>query len=859
MKHTLVHYGIALAILCGLAPPASAGTSPGRGSVLGVSGARIDAVALPEATAVELDGEFSEEAWKATVPIDAFVQREPLEGAAASLRTEVRVLYDKAYLYVAVRAFDPEPDRIVGIKTRRDDESPSDGVAIFIDSYRDRRTAYMFGVNAAGVKKDGYFFNDGNQDNSWDAVWDVEVSRDSEGWNAEFRIPFSQLRFEPGKLDTFGFAVWRDMPRTNEVSTWPLLSKNLPGFVSQFGDLGGLRLTGSAKRLEFLPYTVGQVQTHTTDEGNPFLSSPDPAVALGADIKYAVTPGLTLTSTINPDFGQVEADPAVVNLTAFETLYAERRPFFVEGSGTLKFDLDCNDGNCTGLFYSRRIGRHPQGIPDTPDDGFVSAPLQTTIYGAAKLTGRVGGFSVGAMNAVTGEERAQVALGSSRTVQTAEPLTNYALAQAKREWSNRSSLGFMMTSTNRRLNDDIGFLASRAVTGGVNWDWRVGGSNYAIQGYWVGSTVRGSAEAIDRLQTNAVHRFQRPDAGHLVHDALRTSLNGHAGQVAFGKVGGQTVRFNSTVLYKSPGFDVNDVGYLRRADQIMQSNWIQFRNNTPRGPFRSTSVNFNQWAGWNYAGESLFKGGNINAHAVFTNNWRLSVGFNIEGSGLDDRTTRGGPSFRSKSGKNVWYFLGTDSRKALSGGWSGVYVRDEQGSTVVRYDPEFTWRPTSFLSVSGGVGYEKVNEDTQWVDTVTDTRDRYVFGRMHQQTVSLTARINYTITPTLTVQLYAAPFVSAGAYSDYRELVKPHAASFRDQFTPYAYADNPDFNYKSFRTTNVLRWEFKPGSALYLVWQQGRELSVEQGRFRFGQDFRDIFGLPGSNVFLVKFSYWLNL
>lgn len=838
-----------------------AGRTTGAGRVdTPVDAGRIEAVELESAAAVKLDGEFNEEAWLLAVPISSFLQREPREGTAPTHRTEVRVLYDRTYLYVAVRAFDPEPDKIVGIRTRRDGHSPSDWVAVFIDSYLDRRTAYQFGVNAAGVKRDSYFFNDGNQDDSWDAVWDVAVTKDALGWKAEFRIPFSQLRFEPGKNDTFGFAVWRDVPRINEISTWPVLAKSRSGFVSQFGSLGGLRLSSAAKKLEVVPYTVGQVQTRRVDAGDPFVSSPDPGASLGADLKYAVTPGLTLTATVNPDFGQVEADPAVVNLTAFETFYQERRPFFVEGSGNLRFDLDCNDGSCTGLFYSRRIGRRPRGYPDVPGGGYTAVPMQTTIYGAAKVTGRVGAFSVGALNALTAEESAPVALGTQRWSETVEPLTNYALAQAKREWSNRSSLGFMLTNTTRRLNDQVGFLPSGATTGGAGWDWRMPDARFAITGYWAGSHVRGSAEAIDALQTNSVHNYQRPDADHVDYDPTRTSLSGHAGQVGFQKIGGKRVRFSFNGSYKTPGFDVNDVGYVRRADAIQQSSWVQFRWETPTRAYRTFRLNLNQWAGWNFSGQRRSTGTNVNAHIVLPSNWSAGAGVNVNASGVDDRATRGGPSFQSRTGGNIWHYIATDERKALNGEWMGYYYRARGGSTQYGFDPQVTWRPTSFLSVSGGVNYSKSDDDTQWVENIAEeARTRYVFGRIRQTTLGFTTRVNYTITPNLSVQVYAQPFVSAGTYSAFKELVRPHAATYDEQFASFAYRGNPDFNYKSFRTTNVLRWEYKPGSALYVVWQQGREGVTDRGRFRFNRDFGDVFGLPGSNVFLVKFSYWLNM
>jgi hypothetical protein len=851
---------LALGLLAGAAPVHAGSSDRGGTGGRAAGPPRIEAAEVTGATAIRLDGDFGEAVWTRAVPITAFVQRDPREGAAPSFASEARVAYDASYIYVAVRAFDSEPGRIVGIRTRRDSQSPSDWIRVVIDSYHDRRTAYEFAVNPAGVKQDRYWFADGNNDQSWDAVWDVSVSRDAEGWKAEFRIPFSQLRFETGKRDTFGFGVIREIGRLNETSSWPLIAKSRTGFVSQLGELGGLQLSGGLKRLEVVPYGVAQVTTRPNDAGNPFDNSPDPGGAAGADIKYALTPGLTMTATVNPDFGQVEADPAVVNLTAFETFYPERRPFFVESSGNLRFDLDCNDGACTGLFYSRRIGRQPHGSPDVPSGGFASVPLQTTIIGAAKLTGRAGAFAIGALNAVTAEEQASLSIGSRTAAETVEPLTNYAMMQAKREWGNQSSLGFMVTNTARRITSGVEYLPSSATTGGVNWDWRLKDPRYALTGYWSGSLVQGSADAIDALQQSPVHYYQRPDAGYLERDANATSMGGHAGMLGFQKVGGQKVRFSVVGNYKTPGFDVNDVGYLRRADAVQQSSWVQFRWDTPTKVYRSVRLNLNQWAGWNFGGDTRFTGANVNAHITFPSNWAAGAGFNAEGAGIDDRSTRGGPAFRSKTGANLWYYVESDRRRSINGRWMGFYFRDEAGSTAWRVDPQVDWRPTSFLALSLGLGFEKMDEDTQWVDNlVGSSTTQYVFGRIEQTTVSLPVRVDYTITPTLSVQVYAEPFVSAGAYSGFKELVRPRATPFAYQFDPLAYSGSPDFNYQSFRSTNVLRWEFKPGAAVYVVWQQGREDVSGVGRFRFRQDLGGLFGVPANNVFLVKFSYWLNL
>lgn len=819
----------------------------------------VEAAPVTTATAFRLDGDLNDEVWQRATPASGFRQRDPNENADPAFQTEFRVAYDETAIYVAVEAFDDEPDQIVGLLTRRDISSPSDWLHVYIDSYRDRRTAYEFGVNPVGVKRDTYWYSDGQQDTSWDAVWDVAVATTSRGWRAEFRIPFSQLRFRTDGTGTLGFAVARKIGRLNETSTWPLVARSVTGWVSQFGDLTGVELTRPPKRLELVPYTVGQVRTHPDGSDNPLVSSPDPGATLGLDLKYALTPGLTLTGTVNPDFGQVEADPAVVNLSAFETFFAERRPFFVEGSGIFRFDIDCNDGSCSGLFYSRRIGRSPHGSVDAPDDGYSVAPAQTTILGAAKVTGRVGGFSVGVLNALTAEERGSAATaGGARTHTVVEPFSNYAVVRATREFADQSSLGFMITSTNRALTDTLApTLADAAYTGGVDWDWRFR-KNYSLSGNWAGSTVRGSAEAIAELQRSNTHSFQRPDADHVEFDPTRTALDGHSGVFSISKIGGERVRFNSNVAFKSPGFDINDLGFMRRADQRTMGNWLQWRHERPSKYLRSFRINFNQWGGWNFDGDRLYLGTNINAHATFANNWSTGFGFNVEGRGFADRLTRGGPGGYEEGYRTQWGYVNSDDRRLVIGSLFFGHGADSHGSWFGDLGPYVTVRATSALSVSLGVRYGRNVNDSQWIKKVTSPAAHYVFGRLDQTTVGLTTRVNYTMSPTLSLQIYAEPFVSAGAYSSFKELVDGRAGRYEDRYAPFAYGGNPDFNYKSFRTTNVLRWEYRPGSTLFVVWQQRREDDAGFGDFRFRRDFGDVFRAPASNVLLVKLAYWLN-
>jgi Domain of unknown function (DUF5916) len=823
--------------------------------------ARVDAVALTAASdAVRVDGELNSTVWEKVPPTIGFVQREPNDGGEPSQRTEFRVAYDATTLFVRVRAFDTEPGKIITYLTRRDNESPGDWLRILIDSYHDRRTAYEFGVNPSGVKIDRYWFDDTRRDDSWDAVWDVTVSRDPEGWSAEFRIPFSQLRFNPAQTNTFGLAVTRDIGRLKETSTWPLLSRSANGYVSSFGELGGLSMEASIKRVELVPYMVTNL-TREMPDGNPLVKRSDPGAAVGLDVKYALTPGLTFTGSVNPDFGQVEADPAVVNLTAFETFFTERRPFFVEGSGTFNFGLDCSDGQCTGLFYSRRIGRAPQGVDDldTGEAVHTASPVYTSILGAGKLTGRVGRYSIGVMQAFTQEEFARVQDGLVQTRTPIEPSTSYTVGRVRREFSNQSSIGGMFTATKR--DNTLQFLPETALATGLDWDLRFK-TRYSLTGYMVRSDVHGEPEAIERVQENSRHYYQRPDMTSESLDPTRRSISGTAGNVGISKIGGKYVRFNSNVGFKSPGFEINDLGFLRRADQRNIGNWIQFRNDTPNRWFRSRMINFNQYASWNYDGDVLESGGNVNAHATWVNKWEMGGGYNFNALEFDDRATRGGPGVYNGGSRVGWHYLNTDPRRQvklsyfIGGGGNG------EGQTFLEFNPSVTYRPLPALTINPGLRYLKNAFGAQWVEKITDTSDHYVFGDLDQTTVALTTRVNYTLTPNLSLELYAEPFVSAGDFGSFKELVNGRARAFADRYGAYDYhyapGDDPDFNVKSFRTTNVLRWEYKPGSTLFVVWQQARENDYVPGGFRFRRDVHDIFGVTPRNTFLVKLAYWLN-
>ena len=806
------------------------------------------------ASAIRLEGPPSAAIWARAEPITGFSQREPNEGAAPSFRTEGRVAYDDDAVYVAVRAFDSEANQIQSFLTRRDVDSRSDWIEIYIDSYHDRRTAYHFAVNPAGVKRDGYMFDDGNYDGGWDAVWDVTVSRDADGWRAEFRIPYSQLRFSRGGDGRLGFAIGRRTARTNEMATWPLIAKSGTGFVSQFGDLDGVTVPRAARRLELVPYTVARVATAPPQPGNPLHVGVDRDAAVGIDLKYAVTPALSLTATVNPDFGQVEADPAVVDLSGFETFFQERRPFFIEGSGT--YQVGC--GNGCDLFYSRRIGRSPRGAPGLADGEFSRQPAQSTILGAGKLTGRVGAFAVGTLAAISQEESAEIALGSLRRRETVEPQTFYSVSRARREFSDRSSIGTIVTTTNRQRVQTLSFLPDSATTGGVDYDWRIG-ERFALQGFFVGSTIRGTPEAIDQLQRSTVHSYQRPDAGHLTHDPLARSMSGHAGLVNFGRISGERVRFAANASYRTPGFDLNDIGFLRRADGIDHSAYLQLRWEKGGKYVREKYWTVDTWRTQNFDGDRLSLGMGSSTNWTFQNQLSIGAWSNVFPRSFDDRLTRGGPGGYVDGGVNGAFFLNTNDRLPVSAHWFSFFLRKPDGTSVTSLNPSLQMRPSPSLSLELGLGIERNRSTTQWIDSIEGPDGtHHAFGTLNQTTSSLTARVNYTLTPNLSLQVYGQPFVSAGQYSGFKELVNGRALREEDRYLPFAYDGNPDFRVLSFRTTNVMRWEFRPGSTLFVVWQQGREGFAPNGSFQFGRHYGDVFSTPASNTLLVKLAYWLN-
>jgi hypothetical protein len=850
--------GLALSLQAPQQPPNPAAEPPSTPRRLGPP---IDsgAIATRASAPPVIDGKDDDAVWRATPVISAFKQWRPTEGKEPRFRTEARIAYDAANLYILVRALDSHPDSIIRLLERRDTFTPSDMIWIFVDSYHDRRTGYEFGVNAAGVKMDGAIYDDGNEDNAWDAVWDVATRIDSLGWTAEFRLPLSQMRYSTDRSHIFGLTIDRDIYRYAERVSWPMFSQAKAGMVSQFGVLEGMDDLESPRRLEALPYVVTKSASKIIDNRYTQRSN----LEVGGDVKYRVASNLTLDATVNPDFGQVEADPAVLNLSAYESFFDERRPFFVAGRGLFRFDVNCSAVNCSseGLYYSRRIGRTPE-LAGTYGDTVPQQP--TPILGAAKLLGRFpGGLTIGVLDAAT-----QRAASPGDT--TYEPATNFAVVRANQDLrGGNSTVGAMLTAVNRRMDSwSSPYLAASAYVGALDFRHRFLKNNYEISGSLDQSRVHGSREAILSRQTDAVHYYQRPDAG-LSLDSNRTVLAGDAEEFKFGKVGGQHLMFESAYQRRSPGFEINDLGFLRRADQQSWNTWVGFFDRHERKYYNRFQWNNNWWQYWTTGGLPLEAAYNTNLHVTFKNNWSWHMGGTVGqlGSTYDDRAARGGPAIRQGSYLAPWVFLVGDDRRPLVPFVNMSFFRGEGGrNSSWNLSPEIDYKALGRFSSAFSINWSHNITDNQWYGRYTDAlgAPHYTFAHLDQTTTSATVRLNYTFTPSVTLQAYVQPFVSKGSYSNVRQLsATPRAAAYDDRYAPY---DNPavtsdpgGFNFKQLQSNLVFRWEYSPGSSLFVVWNEGRQGYIPvEGNDNFQGDVRDLLSLHPANTFLVKMSYWLN-
>ncbi len=847
---------------------------------------------------VALDGRLDEPAWALATPVTAFLQIDPDEGAAASESTEVRVLYDADALYVGARLFDAEPGKIVRRLTRRDASSHSDEFRVLLDSYHDYRTAFEFTVSAAGVRTDVLYGGDGTfSDKSWDPVWEAATTVDSLGWTAEIRIPFTQLRFARVADQVWGVRFVRWIERKNELALFPFVARTESGMASRFASLVGLAGLENRKHIQILPYAVGSgTFRQPTVIRNPFDTPNAYAHNVGADVKYGVSSSQTLDATVNPDFGQVEVDETFVNLTAFEQFLPEHRPFFTEG--TQIFDFGGNGGGVTRFsdpalyFYSRRIGRPPQGSPSSRG-AFKDVPQSTTILGAAKLSGRsAGGWSVGVLDALTAREYATVLDTTTgiRYRDEVEPATNYFAGRVKRDMNGgNTSIGLLATAMDRRpTTPALDMLPRDAYAAGLDFFQRWGDKRYALAGSIGGSYLTGEPAALQQVQRSSNRYYQRPDAQRFRYDPTRTSLAGVSADLYLNKVAGNW-RWGVAGRTTSPGFEVNDLGFQNRVDRISAAAALGYKWTKSGRIVRQANAYLQVAPSWNYDGDPIDRKIVAFGYAQFRNFWFAEWSVSYTPGVVDDRLTRGGPLALKPAGWFTSANLQTDTRRAL-GAYGFVSVqRDAAGGWAVNLIPQLTLRPSAALSLNATGGYFTGRAVAQFVTKASDSTavatlgTRYVFAALSQRQAYVTLRANATFSPTLSFQLYAQPFAFAGAYRDFKELRARKTFAFntygRDNGSTISRVGNryvvqpdgavpgdtlrftdPDFRTRAVKVNAVLRWEYRPGSTLFVVWTQSRSGYVPyDAEFDLQRDFRrELFRDRPTNVLLVKLSYWLS-
>ncbi|MDE2876323.1 MAG: DUF5916 domain-containing protein [Gemmatimonadota bacterium] len=839
--------------------------------------------------APNLDGRLDDAVWQIAIPITGFRRDRPGDGNPAGERTEVRVAYTDDALYVGARMYADDPATISQLRGRRDSfMQANDQFQVQIDSYHDHRTTFVFGVTPAGGRNDLVAPNDGFQgiDSGWDPVWTASTRVDSLGWVAEMRIPFSQLRFREAESQVWGINFRRDIFHLGEGVTWSWRPPTEPGWTSQFGHLLGLEGIRRPGRLEILPYAVSNTSyDQRADPASPFDDGSLTTGNAGVDLKYGLTNGLTLDATFNPDFGQVEADPAVVNLSAFETRFEERRPFFVEGSGLFGF------GGMRGLdfFYSRRVGQRPV-LSAYGKGTYVDQPRASTILGAAKITGRTeSDLIVAFMNATTQREMARYTDGADMPVGEApvDPLSNITALRIRKDMREGNTLiGAIATGVVRNLDDEaFNGLRDRAFAAGVDFLHRFDNRTYSFSGWAAGSYVRGDALSMLRAQLSPVRYYQRPDQNYVSLDPESTSMTGFAGQLAFRRIAGEwTYGFEGSAV--SPGFEMNDAGFQTIGDFVAVSGGGGKRWTVPGRIFRGASVNLYGSESRNFGNQVVDRGLYLDANGQ-TNGFRS---FRLRGNfrlrSLDTRSTRGGPSMLSPANWNANLNLSGDGRNSISGNLNINYSGNEEGAYGVALSPSIRGRGDGSLSWSIGPRIGRSWTSVFYVGQVPDPlagrtwSRRYLFAELERTTLSATIRMDLAITPLITLQVYAQPFISSGDYEGFSALRTPGTFDFLrygengstiEEGADFYSVDadgpgpsrairfpNPDFRVRSFRSNVVLRWEYLPGSTLFVVWTQDRFGRASEPGLDGIDDVRDLWNDPMHNVLLVKASYWLD-
>lgn len=841
---------------------------------------------------IVLDGVLNEPVWHGDTSSIRFTQREPIEGGSPSQKTRVVLAYDDAALYVGARMEDEAPDSIIARLGRRDAQTSSDRFTLYIDAYHDRRSGFYFGLNAAGTQYDGVLFNDDWDDDSWDGVWEGKVSIDQQGWTAEIRVPFSQLHFQDASSHIWGFNCSRDIPRNNERDFIVFTPKNGSGFVSRFVDLTGIENITPPRQIEILPYVTTRAEYLQHDAGDPFKTGSKYVPRFGADLKLGLGSNLTLNATINPDFGQVEIDPAVVNLSDVETNFNEKRPFFVEGSTIFNFGQGGANNNWNFNFpwieflYTRRIGRGPQGTIASVD--YADIPAGTDILGAAKLTGKLGdNWNIGAIQALTGREYADVQTSGVRSRVEVEPMTYYGVTRAMKDFNQGSqAVGFLSTAAVRNFRDDRlrDEINKDAETFGIDgWTFLDTGKTWVLTGWTMLSRLSANPTRLVNIQRSSAHYFQRPDADHLGVDSSRTSLTGYAARFRLNKQKGNFY-MNAAVGVVDPKFDVNDVGFMFRTDLINTHVVASYRWTEPGSFYRYIELGGAAFRSYDFGGNKIWDGLFHFGYIEFPNFYSIDWNYAYNPEAVNNRRTRGGPLTINSPGYQIGIFSRSDRNRNIvaNAGWN-IYQADYNRTWDLFAGLE--WRPAANISMELSPEVQYNFEKSHYIHGLDDSLAaitfgrRYVFAELHQTTVSAGIRLNWTFTPKLSLQMYLQPLISAGAYDHFKQLARPGTYDFTvygengstfDSQNLVADPDgpggaspdtlsNPDFNFKSIRANVVLRWEYFSGSTLYLVWTQSRSDVEDVGSLQFNHSINRLIETRPDNIFMAKFSYWWSL
>ncbi len=828
-----------------------------------------------------IDGKLDDECWKKGTWAGDYHQFVPNEGAKPTYPTELNIQYDDKNLYIAFRAYDAEPDKITRMAGVRD-EIVGDMMGITFDSYRDYRTGFEFTLTAWGQKVDLVLFNPMNWDFNWNAVWKGKTGLEDSAWVAELEVPLSQLRYSNAEEQVWGMHTWRWISRISEESNWERQSKIGPGMLYNFGELKGINGLKKSRRLEVMPFVLGQLKTMKEEPGNPFTKNGKAwGGNMGLDAKIGVSSNFTIDLTINPDFGQVESDPSVMNLSAFETFYEEKRPFFLEGLTIFDYKFDDQS-----LFYSRRIGHAPSLSVDPDDTTFVRSPDKTAILSAIKFSGTTSkGLSVGLIQSLTANQMAHISnTAGKRSTRQVEPLTNYMVARVQKGYNEGNTVvGGMLTSANRIINDpSLEFLSRDAYTGGLDLLHHWKDKEFYVDARMIGSYVKGTREAIRILQESSARYYQRPGIDYLNYDTSLTNLSGYGGKLKIGKGSKGFWRYSTGATWLSPGLELNDLGYMRSADVINHESEISYLINKPVSIFHSYTINLEQFNTWNFDGTYLGSGGHLSFFSEFTNNWSFNTNLILHSKQVDTRILRGGPDMVVPNGLATFGQVRTDQSKKIIAEFGYEFEsRNNNSAASYQLRPGFSVRPVQALKLGVTASYSENRDNLQYVAARKYlTENRYILGTIDQKTLGITFRVDLNISPEFSIQYYGSPFISRGIYSAFKVVTTPDAKSYNDRFSPlfsqlagdnYILQDisdvtsplysiaNPDFNFHEFRSNLVAKWEYRLGSFIYVVWSSERSGKSASSHASFGESYKELRSVFPNNIFLIKLNYWFTL